>query len=362
VFHGTGLSGAAAFSIYGLQRWVDAGFAIVAPDSNGNGAIWPVWDALAPPGAPPAPNADLALFDDLLQCVAAHHPIDANRVYVAGHSAGGAMTHAVLARRSAVLAGGIPASGAFDLTQPTPPGGTEPLTVIVTWGGSNDVYSGTAGGASIENLGYVEQSALASQAWEARPGSHQIACRGDEVGHAWLAPLNGWMIDVLLAHPRGAATRAGWTLPPLPAGARASCSEDAATYTPPVTVTCAASAVDGCRAYCQLLGDCLVENGTLGLPAAAPLLALGFGGGDVCGGCLAGCEQDAVGSAPDQAFLACVSSAVPSTACGPGFAGTAAFGTVGACCGDAPGSAVCARFCTAFGQAALFAGMLSGCP
>ena len=31
---------------------------------------------------------------------------------------------------------------------------------IVTWGGSNDVYSGATGGTSIANMGYAEQSAI----------------------------------------------------------------------------------------------------------------------------------------------------------------------------------------------------------
>ena len=47
------------------------------------------------------------MFDDLIACIAGHHAVDARRVYVAGHSAGGAMTNYVLGRRSSLLAGGI---------------------------------------------------------------------------------------------------------------------------------------------------------------------------------------------------------------------------------------------------------------
>jgi hypothetical protein len=120
--------------------------------------------------------------------------------------------------------------------------------------------------------------------------------------------------------------------------------------------------VTGCREYCQLLGDCLVENGTLGPPAAGSLLALGFGGAEVCSGCVSRCEADAQGSGPDVPVLSCLSTAAPAAACGPGFAGAAAFATVGSCCSGAAGSSVCARFCAAFQQTSLFAGLLTGCP
>lgn len=361
-FHGTGMSGAGAISDYRLAQWVDAGFVVVAPDSNGNGSVWPVWDALTLPTDPAHTNADLALFDDLLACVAGHYAVDAKRLYVLGQSAGGAMTNFMLSHRSTVLAGGIPASGAFDLTQPNPPLPIDPVTVIVTWGGSNDVYTGAAGNATIADIGYAEQAALASQFWEAQPGSHQIACRGAEVGHVWLAPINEWMRDVLLAHPKGAAAQSGWTLPPLPANAKASCSEDAATYAPPMTVSCPAATTAGCQQYCQMLGDCLVENGTLGPVVAEQVADLGYAKtANVCTGCVAACEADARGSSADKTALGCFATAAPATKCGPGFAGADVFGTVGKCCAQS-GSKVCARFCATFEDSELFAPLLSFCP
>lgn len=361
-FHGTGLSGAGAISDYHLDEWVDAGFVVIAPDSNGNGTLWPIWDSFATPGEAPRTNADLTLFDELLSCVAAHHPLDAKRLYVLGQSAGGAMTNFILGRRSSLLAGGIPASGMFDLTQPTPPVPIDPITVIVTWGGTNDAYSGSAGDARLANMHYAEQSALASKYWESQPGSHQIACRGDELGHVWLSPINAWMRDVLLAHPKGAAVTAGWTLPPLPAQPKATCSEDAATYKPLVDVACPTSKTAGCKQYCQMLGDCMVENGTLGPVAAEQLADLGFANtANVCSGCVSRCESDAQGSAADATALGCFATAAPATTCGPGFAGAAAFQTMTKCCGSSQ-SKVCARSCSTFGKDPLFAPMLSGCP
>jgi poly(3-hydroxybutyrate) depolymerase len=362
-WHGTGLSGAAAISLYGLEEWANAGFIVMAPDSNGNGKQWPVWDGVRPPGSPPSPNPDLTLFDDLIACVAAHREVDANRIYTAGHSAGGEMTHFILGKRSKLLAGGVPASGLFDLTQPNPPEAMDPMTVIVTWGGDNDQYSGGINGVSVTNMTYSEESAIASQYWESRPGGNQLYCRGNDVGHTWLPGIGGWLRQVLLAHPKGAAKIPAWTMPPVPAGAPVVCSDGVATYKSPITVACATSSVAGCQAYCQLLGDCLVENGTVA-PICAPQLSdIGFAAGaNVCSGCVANCEADA-SSAADSAMLSCVAAAAPKTTCGPGFAGAAALATVGTCCGNNPGSKVCSRYCTTFKKTNQFIqSVVTGCP
>jgi hypothetical protein len=238
------------------------------------------------------------------------------------------------------------------------------MMVIVTWGGDNDIYSGGTGAASLTNMTYSEESAIASQYWESRPGCHQIYCRGNNLGHTWLPGIGGWMRDVLLAHPKGAANAPGWTMPPVPAGAPVMCSESAATYKSSVTVNCAPSSAPGCQAYCQLLGDCLVENGTIGPIAAPQLASLGFAAGaDVCSGCVANCEADAKSSSADATVLSCLSKAAPTTTCGPGFAGGAAFTTIGTCCNGNSGSKVCTRYCTAFKQANGFVqSVVSGCP
>jgi poly(3-hydroxybutyrate) depolymerase len=358
VFHGTGLSGRAVVDDYGLADWAARGFIVAAPDANGNGAVWPVWDGLYLPGAAPAPNPDEAFFDDLLACVAAHHAVDARRVFVAGHSAGGGMANHLLGVRAAILAGGISASGVFDLTQPAVAPAPSPLTVIVTWGGANDVYSGAAGGLFVEGVGFAEQAALASQHWESTPLVHQVACAGHEVGHRWLRGLNGWFAELLLASPKGDAPA---PLPPAPPGADGTCGEAAASYAPPFQVTCGASTVAGCQGWCQRLADCLAENGTLGTRAAPALGALGFTAtADPCAGCLATCEADAVGSAADAAVLACLEAS--RAACGPGFQGTAAVEALDACCAGVTGSRVCGRACAAFTPVVPFGALLPACP
>jgi poly(3-hydroxybutyrate) depolymerase len=353
-FHGTGLSGAGAVADYRLQEWADQGFIVVAPDSNGNGSLWPVWDMQHMPGTPETPNADLALFDDLIQCVAAHHSVDEKRIYAGGQSAGGTMTNFLLGRRSKVLAGGVPASSTFDLTQPTPVTPIDPVTVIVTWGGDNDRYSGGAGNYALSNAEYAEQASLAAQYWERQPGVNQITCKGKDLGHIWLWALNRWMIDVLLAHPKGYATDASWVMPGVPSSVPVACNEEAYVYSPPVTVDCPTSATPGCQAYCQLAGDCVIENGTLGPMAVPQLQALGFSeGANVCSGCLARCAEDAQGSRTDATVLDCISKA--TTSCGPGYAGAAFFTSVNGCCSGRTNSRICERYCSTFRQNASFA-------
>ena len=81
------------------------------PDGELLGSVWPEWDAMRQAGDTERPNPDLAFFDALVDCVAAHHPVDAARIYVGGMSAGGIMTNRVLRARSTLLAGGIAGSG-----------------------------------------------------------------------------------------------------------------------------------------------------------------------------------------------------------------------------------------------------------
>jgi hypothetical protein len=233
------------------------------------------------------------------------------------------------------------------------------MFVIVTWGGTNDYYTGSAGGVSLSNIGYVEQSALASQYWEGQPGSHQIACKGNEVGHSWLRSINAWMLTALLSHPKGAANISNETLL-LPSGA--SCSEEGATYIPPIVVECPSSSQVGCQQYCQMLGDCVAENGTLGPVLAEQLQAVGFAdAANVCSGCVGQCERDATNSAIDNTVLGCLATNSPATTCGPGFAGAAAFSTLASCCRVASGSAICTRMCRSLDSNPTIASFFSVC-
>ena len=128
-----------------LEDFVAKGFVVVAPSSAGNGQFWPVWDGLRARGDEGDPNADVALFDSLLACLPEHISMDQRGIYVGGHSAGGIFTNHLLQRRSNRIAGAIVASGVYSQTTPDPVGPLDPTTVIVTWGGENDRWSGRAG-------------------------------------------------------------------------------------------------------------------------------------------------------------------------------------------------------------------------
>lgn len=348
-FNGTGETGPSFSKRAKLQDFAARGFIVLAPSSAGNGTAWPVWDALREPGTENTPNKDLDYVDSVVKCVAAHHPVDKNRIYAGGHSAGGIMTNFVLQRRSQLLAGGIVASGVYSLTAPDPVPTLDPLFVIVTWGGDNDRYSGNAGGVSVGGFNFVTEASLASKFYDAQPNVAEVNCRGDDVGHAWLSTLNDWFVDRLLAHPKGLSGKGATDLAPaVPEGAKAACTD--VPYEAPTTidVVCGESSNDGCQQTCQLFGDCAVENGTVG-PVLAPQLAeLGFSGAnnENCGGCVTKCEAEAT-SDSDKAALACFKEKQASAKCEQGINGALPLiSAVNECCMNRTDSPYCVAICT----------------
>jgi poly(3-hydroxybutyrate) depolymerase len=365
-FNGTGETGQGFADRAGLEEFAAAGFVVVAPSSAGNGELWPVWDSMHQPGEDtPAQNPDLVLFDQLVACVAAHRPIDKHRLYVAGHSAGGIMSNYVLQRRSELLAGGIVASGVHSLTSPSPKAPLDDMFVIVTWGGDNDEYSGGSGGVSVPKINFVEQAAIASAAYDAEAAVSQAYCRGDDLGHAWLSPINGWLAAELLAHPKGLAQKGTTTLAPVPEGGRATCSTEVYAYEGGLTVICpTTSAVEGCADVCQFMADCGVENSTVG-PALGPQLAdLGFAGEDntQCGGCVTHCEGAATGGGVDAEVLDCMVTAQEAATCGPGIDGALPLiDAINTCCDGRTDSPWCMDVCAIMFENSVTHGFIPTC-
>ncbi|MBX3229007.1 MAG: prolyl oligopeptidase family serine peptidase [Labilithrix sp.] len=346
-YHGTSESGARFVSRARLAEFAARGFVVIAPDAKGNGSFWPVWDAMHLPSASAPRNLDVDLFDRLLSCATSKLSIDRTRVFATGHSAGGIFTNHLLRARSSVLAGGIPASGVFDLTGPAgPPPSLDGMLVIVTWGGDNDRYSGsTPSGVHVPEFSFVEQASLASKYYSAQSGVDHVRCRGNDVGHAWI-PANDWFIDLMLAHPKG--TPAGsLQLPPLPPGARASCSTQPYELAPLPQMTCPSTPRSGCTETCQLVADCAVENRTVGPSLASALRNMGFTTSS-CGGCVQRCQAGAT-SAADQRVLACISDWAQGETCEAGGIEGAFpfFLIVNQCCSNAAGSAMCRQVCSA---------------
>ena len=343
-FHGTSETGQKFINRAKLQDFADEGFLVVAPDAVGNGSFWPIWDAMRVPGSESAPNPDVELFDRLLSCTAAHYSVDKKRAFATGHSAGGIFTNRLLRSRSNVLAGGIVGSGVFDFTSSETKAPLEPMLVVVTWGGDNDKYSGTTpNGVTVPAFSFVEQASLASRYSDGEPAIAHARCRGNDLGHAWL-PLNAWFIDLLSSRPKGSPAT-GFTLPPLPAGAKAACSTDAYELAPLPDMTCGATARAGCKEACQLFADCAVENRTVGPSLQAELSKIGFTPSS-CAGCVQRCQAGATTQADEQA-LACFATKQAAATCGPGIEGaTPLFQAVNECCSGKSGSNLCVDLCT----------------
>jgi predicted esterase len=374
-FNGTGGTAEGAFESYALQNFVDRGFVVASLSSNANGTVWPSWDSMHATQEDPDKNPDLAFFNDALACVAAHRSVDTHRIYILGHSAGGIMVNYLLQHRSDVLAGGIAASSILSLTSPIPPIGLEPMAVIVTWGGDNDIWGGESeSDIAVPEINFVAEAALTSQKYEKEENVNQIWCKGNDLGHDYPDGINDYMIDFLLAHPKGYADNPHWSFSQTEEGADALCGEDAVVYEGIVDILCPG---DGfCTTYCSFIADCAGENGTVA-PAIGPqLIALGFSGDyfEECGGCIEVCEADLATDQPgDVAVKQCVKDIVAAEAeavatnaaegqCAQGIEGAFPFiYGMDACCADALDSALCTRLCTTILENSAAAGFFVSC-
>jgi poly(3-hydroxybutyrate) depolymerase len=349
LFNGTGGDGKKAFDSYNGQDFLDAGFIVLGPDSIANGTIWPVWDAARTPDQQDLPNKDLIYLDSLMDCVAAHHEVDKNRIYVAGMSAGGIMSNHVLQRRSQLLAGGIVGSGVFDFTSPIPPEPMDAMGVVVTWGGDNDMWGGDSDDSDVNvpEFVFAEQAAMASKFYADIEGGSQMWVRANDHGHAWVKDAGPLFIDYLLAHPKGFA-ESQWTLPDALEGATYTAGDTVAKFEPKIVVVCPETEDQNCGAYCQLLADCAVENTTVGPVLGPQLKDLGFTGEDYaeCGGCLESCSAAQTGTA-DEAVLTCFRAAQETAECEGGVEGALPLvDAVNDCCdGQFGKSDVCQQIC-----------------
>lgn len=363
-FHGTGGKGTEFSNTTAEAAMIAAGFIVVGPYGELNGTIWPEWDGMRDLADETRPNRDVALFDTLLDCLAGHFPVDAKRIYISGISAGGIMVNRLLRTRSTILAGGIAASGVFELTGTSKPEDLDAMAVVVTWGGDNDEWGGKNGGKEVPGINFAEQSALASQHYEAAPKVNQVYCRGHELGHAWLSSVEPFMIEFLTAHPKGKTKSSSWTFVE-PGASNATCGEGAATATQNDQIICSAEATPGCGAYCQMFADCVVENTTVKPILAPQITAFGFGGADQsdCSGCISLCDADVTaGGSVDTAVLDCVELALQAQQCGAGILGALTLAdNVNSCCAGNTASAICTRLCTEVLKNTVAQGFFPGC-
>lgn len=206
-----------------IDRLTEDGWIVVAPVRNGNGLVWGPWDAMRTP-AMTGPNPDEALVLALVGCVAAHHPVDADRVFVGGISIGGTFTNYLLRRHSDVFAGGIVGSGNLILTEPAEREPIEAMTVIVAWGGPDDQWTGCPDGRMGEQYAdepgcvstdFVADAAAATELYAEEPEVAVLAC-SEDVGHIWMTSATSWWAEVLAGRPKGTTAPLDPGAPPPP--------------------------------------------------------------------------------------------------------------------------------------------------
>ena len=340
-YHGTGETGASFANRAQIADFVDAGMVVAAPNGAGHGTIWPIWDAMRIPGDT-SPNPDLAYFDHLVACLTQNLALDDDAIFAGGHSAGGIMTNALLRQRSHILAGGIVASGIFELTgESIGQMPQDPALAIVTWGGDNDTYQGaTPDGTVVQEVHFSEQAVLASQAFDATSSIDQIHCKGDELGHVWLSPLNDWKASALLAAAQGDTIPE----PPTMAGV-ATCSKSAAATLPPLhdAPTCESTAEPLCATYCDQYAQCIVPNITVGPSLKNLTDGLGITPAS-CHDCVANCENILADDAGQESVLQCLTAA--DRTCSGGLKSTLPlFNDINTCCFSSPNSPFCQDIC-----------------
>lgn len=130
VLHGSGGSGSACLDDLGWAELAEReGFLAVAPDALPaepekradflrNPRVWN--SGQHPPERPRSQIDDVAFFDELLTDLAKRWPIDRGRIYVAGHSNGGAMAFRLAAERAERFAAIAAVSGLCWVTDPQP--------------------------------------------------------------------------------------------------------------------------------------------------------------------------------------------------------------------------------------------------
>jgi polyvinyl alcohol dehydrogenase (cytochrome) len=176
---------------------------------------------------------DVRFIERAARCAATAYDIDQSRIYIAGFSAGGTLTHRALGFRPHFFAGGVAASGEWYSAdgaasdepvddeivegsccpRPLPQDLGHSINIVI-WGGPDDVWP-TTGAQVMETR---RATKLAANYYASQDDVVAIACAGDH-GHVWPRSLEmtSWLASTLASHPKG-TPRHAFVLPPTPAG------------------------------------------------------------------------------------------------------------------------------------------------
>lgn len=197
-----------------FQSLVDSGWIVVAPvrscttenwscrgigpEGSNDGRFWEPWfDGWISQGNDEGP--DVRFIESMVSCIAADYPVDKNRIYNGGGSAGGTMTSRNMMFNSDLFAGGIIKSGNYRYLSQLPIEPLDPITmddsiVVILWGGPDDAF-GTSD--------YSVETKLTSQYYAAQANVVTVSCSGNH-GHPWpRGPFGPWAAQTVLSHPKG---------------------------------------------------------------------------------------------------------------------------------------------------------------
>lgn len=196
----------------GVDQLPDDGWIVVAPvrtcSQNGtncaqigsDGRLWEPWfDAPLRGGPSDDEGPDVRFVESMVRCIATRWPVDADRIYIGGISAGGSFTNRTMTFNSDFFAGGVAASGNWygGLAAPKSPLEMGRSLVIVIWGGPDDLWPPVNPIAD-----YDPETKLAARFYAAQPDVVTVSCSGSH-GHIWPTSMTAWLAATLLSHPRG---------------------------------------------------------------------------------------------------------------------------------------------------------------
>lgn len=193
------------------------------------------------------PGPDSRFFEAMVRCVGTRFPLDAERLFIGGISAGGTVTNRVLTFNSDFWAGGMPLSGEWYVSAddgsaldfqaarqavaaaplkvyqgrigPYPlPETLAPMAVITVWGGDTDLYDcGPPLGLCAD---YRPSTQAGANYFSSIPNVVHVACSSTH-GHRWPSinrdQFNLWALETLASHPKG-SDPADFELAPPPEG------------------------------------------------------------------------------------------------------------------------------------------------
>jgi dienelactone hydrolase len=197
----------------GVDQLVDDGWLVVAPvrtcsaegtscngtGMQGDGRVWEPWfDGHPDPTVGAGP--DSAFLVSAVQCAAETWPVDQDRVYVGGISAGGSMTNHALTYDSDFWAGGVDASGNWygGLCCPRPLETMDSSIMVVIWGGPDDRWPLTDTPLAV----YAPETKTAAEYYASQDDVVTLACTGTH-GHIWPTAMTAWLAETLASHPKG---------------------------------------------------------------------------------------------------------------------------------------------------------------